>query len=200
MIKHLVLDMGNVLLSWEPEAFALRAAGNEADADILNTALFASPQWPLHDAGQITEEELRLSARSRTPARLHAALDRLIDQWPDWMAPIPGALQFTLRAREAGLGLYLLSNAGTRFPQALLARGIYPPFDGMVVSAHEKLSKPDPRLYQRLCQRFALQPESCLFVDDILVNVQAAQSIGMAAHHFDGDWAPVASRLRLSLR
>lgn len=195
-LRNLVLDMGNVLLTWEPRAFALRAAGNREDAGILYGALFGSPEWPLHDAGQIGDGEVLRAALSRTPPRLHETLRALHEQWPRWMAPVPGAEAFTLKAREAGLRLYLLSNAGTRFPRALEGRGFYPRLDGAVVSAHEKVSKPDRRIYERLCGRYGLQPRECLFVDDIEENVKGAVRAGMEAHLFNGDFTKVEDRLR----
>lgn len=133
-ICNLVLDMGNVLLGWQPQAFARRVAGNEADAQALHQALFASPDWAAHDAGQITEEELLIRAQTRLPKRLHPQLAHLLANWPDWMPPIPGAEEITLRAQQAGLSLYLLSNAGARFPDALRAQPFYPRFSGMMVS------------------------------------------------------------------
>lgn len=195
-IRNLVLDMGNVLLTWEPGAFAFRAAGNEQDAGILYDALFDSPEWQLHDAGQIDEEEVLRVSLLRTPGRLHDALRLLFDQWPRWMSPIPGADSFTVMAREAGLRLYLLSNAGTRFPQALKERDFYPRFNGMMISAHEKVSKPDLRIYERLCERYRLLPRECLFVDDLAGNVQGALRAGMSAHLFDSDYQKVEDRLR----
>ena len=113
------------------------------------------------------------------------------------MAPIPGADSFTKKAREAGLRLYLLSNAGTHFPKALEERDFYPWFDGMMVSAHEKVSKPDLRIYRRLCERFDLNPGECLFVDDLAENVEGAVKAGMAAHRFDGDFQKLEDKLRV---
>lgn len=195
-VRNLILDMGNVLLTWEPRAFALRAAGNRQDAEILYSALFDSVEWHLHDAGQIDQVELLRVSLSRTPQRLHDRLKALHEQWPRWMAPIPGADTFTIRAREAGLRLYLLSNAGTRFPEALKERDFYPRFHGAMVSAHEKICKPDRRIYERLCERFDLLPRECLFVDDLDENVDGAIKAGMEAHLFDGDYKKVEDKLR----
>jgi putative hydrolase of the HAD superfamily len=195
-VRNLIMDMGNVLLTWEPRAFALRAAGNRKDAEILYSALFDSVEWHLHDAGQIDEEELLRVSLSRTPQRLHDTIKVLHEQWPRWMAPIPGADAFTIKVREAGLRLYLLSNAGTRFPEALKERDFYPRLHGAMVSAHEKLTKPDRRVYERLCERFSLLPRECLFVDDLIENVDGAMKAGMAAHLFDGDFIKVEDRLR----
>ncbi|MHC1787826.1 MAG: HAD family hydrolase [Christensenellales bacterium] len=196
MIRNVVVDMGNVLLTWEPGRFALQAAGNEQDAGILCQALFSSPLWPLHDAGQMEEEDVLAAALLNTPARLHGQLETLVRQWPDWMAPVPGADDFTRRVREAGLGLYLLSNAGKRFPDALRGRSFHPRLQGWVVSAHEKLVKPDPRIYACLCQRYHLLAQECFFVDDLMENVRGAQEAGMAAELFLGDYGAVESRLR----
>ncbi len=196
-LRNLILDMGNVLLTWEPRAFALRAAGNPKDAEILCGAMFDSPDWHLHDAGQIDEGELLLKSLSRTPMRLHDKLKVLHEQWPGWMAPVPGADAFTLRARDAGLRLFLLSNAGTRFPKALEWRDFYQRLHGAMVSAHEKICKPDRRIYERLCERYGLLPRECLFVDDMAENVDGAIDAGMAAHLFDGDYIKVENRLRV---
>lgn len=148
------------------------------------------------DAGQIDEAELLRAALGRAPERLHEALRRLLDNWSAWMVPIPGADDFTRRAKEAGLKLYLLSNASKRFPGVLSSQPFHPRFDGMMVSAHEKMTKPDPRIYRLLCRRFSLVPQECLFVDDMAVNVKGAEQVGMAAMHFEGDYRKVEDRLR----
>ncbi len=67
---------------------------------------------------------------------------------------------------------------GTRFPGVLEGRDFSPCFEGMMVSALEKVSKPDPRIFFRLCERYALLPRECLFVDDILNIVNGAGGPG----------------------
>lgn len=197
MIKNIVFDMGNVLVGWTPMEFALRAAaGHEADAGLLNEALFASPQWPMADAGLISQEELLRSALERLPERLHEAMRRMAAFWPDWMQPIPGAEEFVRQCKKAGMKLYLLSNAALQFPAALESRPFYPLFDGAMVSAHEKLVKPDPRIYRRLCETFGLIPEECFFLDDMEVNVEGARSIGVHGMLFDGNYMRAREALR----
>jgi FMN phosphatase YigB (HAD superfamily) len=39
--------------------------------------------------------------------------------------------------------------------------------------------KPDPGIYQYVCARLAVDPEKCVFLDDMPENVAGAQSIGM---------------------
>ena len=59
--------------------------------------------------------------------------------------------------------------------------------DGAVVSAREKLCKPDPALFAVLIDRYGLIPEKTLFIDDSLPNVQSAQAIGFRIWHYAGE-------------
>ena len=54
-----------------------------------------------------------------------------------------------------------------------------------MVSAFERLMKPDPSIYLLLCDRYGLEPASCLFVDDNEDNVIGARAAGLAAYLFD---------------
>ncbi|MGJ4850864.1 HAD family hydrolase [Bacillota bacterium Meth-B3] len=196
MIENLVLDMGNVLLDWNPRAFAAMAAPEPGDAPALYDALFGSPEWPLSDEGRISDAEILRLARSRVPDRLKAAVRRMHDEWPDWIEELPGAADFLKEASAAGLKLYLLSNAGARFPDCLSRFAFYARFSGAVVSAHERLLKPDKRIYEVLLTRYGLSPERCLFVDDMAVNVEGARAAGIEGAVFDGDYGRLKRALR----
>ena len=54
----------------------------------------------------------------------------------------------------------------------------------MVVSAHEGVTKPDPRIYAILCERNGLAPGDCVFIDDAPANVAGARAFGMDAIQF----------------
>jgi epoxide hydrolase-like predicted phosphatase len=51
--------------------------------------------------------------------------------------------------------------------------------DAAVYSAEVRLLKPDPRIYQLALTRLDVRADEAVFVDDLLVNVQAAQALGM---------------------
>ena len=52
-------------------------------------------------------------------------------------------------------------------------------FDRVVLSYQEAIAKPDPRVYQLVCERLEVEPSECVFADDNEVNVDAANKIGM---------------------
>ncbi len=57
-------------------------------------------------------------------------------------------------------------------------------FDVVVDSAFVGARKPEPRIYEITLERLGTAPEATLFIDDVDVNCQAAQELGMAAIHF----------------
>jgi 2-haloacid dehalogenase len=54
---------------------------------------------------------------------------------------------------------------------------------GMVVSGNEKIVKPDPKLYYILLDRFSIDPEETLFIDDNAHNIDTARLLGFKTIH-----------------
>jgi epoxide hydrolase-like predicted phosphatase len=52
-------------------------------------------------------------------------------------------------------------------------------FDDVIVSCDVKLIKPDPAIYTLALERAGCQPEQAVFIDDRIVNVAAAQELGI---------------------
>ncbi len=53
------------------------------------------------------------------------------------------------------------------------------PFDTIVESAVEGIRKPDPAIYSLVCDRLAVTPDECVFLDDLGVNLKPARAMGM---------------------
>ena len=98
------------------------------------------------------------------------------------------AWQLVKELKEKGCGIYLCSNCSVRlrvFEQEI--PGIEY-FDGTLVSAEEKLAKPNPAIYERLFEKFHLKAEECFFIDDRQDNIDSAKGCGMDGYCFaDGN-------------
>ena len=57
-------------------------------------------------------------------------------------------------------------------------------FDGIVVSGMEGVIKPHPRIFQILCERHRIVPETAVFIDDVAANAAAASALGIHGIHF----------------
>jgi FMN phosphatase YigB (HAD superfamily) len=52
-------------------------------------------------------------------------------------------------------------------------------YDEVVISGEVGARKPEPRIYLLTAERLGVRPEECVFVDDLLQNVEGAEAVGM---------------------
>ncbi len=84
-----------------------------------------------------------------------------------------------LAVRAAGLRTGLLSNS---WGMSDYPRDLFPSlFDAVVISGEVGMRKPEERIFRHAAGLLGLDPAECVFVDDIEVNVTAAEAIGMTA-------------------
>ena len=188
MIRNIVFDMGQVLIRWRPEEMLERFDLSQEEKTMLLQELFWSPEWIAQDRGIITEADMIARVSARLPETLHCTVEEVIKAWHVWhLTPMPGMAELVRELKEKGYGIYLLSNASTAL------RGYFPRipgsecFDGLMVSAEEKLLKPQHEIYERLYERFGLVPEQCVFIDDSPANIEGAMLTGMQGIVFRGD-------------
>lgn len=82
--------------------------------------------------------------------------------------------------KKQGYKVYYLSNFPIDvFEEIKTGYFFFKYFDGGVISSEVKFSKPDRRIYEIILEKYSLNPEECLFIDDLESNVRAAESTGM---------------------
>jgi putative hydrolase of the HAD superfamily len=188
-LRALVVDWGGVLTRGLHEAFSAWADDDDVDLDSFAAAMRA---W-LGDAGESLarhnpvaalergevavphfEEQLAARLRSRTggPVPAEGLLGRMFEQ----LVHAPDMSALVLRARRAGLRTALLSNSwGNEYPR----EGWEEMFDAVVISGEVGMRKPEPEIFLHTCALLAVQPDECVFVDDLPANVRAAAALGM---------------------
>jgi HAD superfamily hydrolase (TIGR01509 family) len=76
----------------------------------------------------------------------------------------------------------LLSNAWDDLRQTMHDRwGMDSLFDEMIISAEVGIVKPDPRIFHLAAERLDVSPGEMVFIDDMLINVEAARKEGLTA-------------------
>lgn len=188
MLKNIVFDMGNVLLVYNPYQACLRYARDPEKAQLLLDAIFETPQWwELIDGGVLTDVEYIPNAQSRleTPELRQLAAQVLTDWYLDGLYPMPGMETVVESLLAQGYRLFLLSNVGHSFHDFAYKMPYLRRFEGVVLSCEERVRKPDPVIFRRLCARYGLTPAQTLFVDDLPANVEGARQAGWQGHCFD---------------
>lgn len=195
MIKNVIMDMGNVLLSYDPHVILNKVCDTEEEKQLILTHLFQSDIWLMGDRGEIKNEERYDLAKEYLPKELHPKLKECVAHWDVCMLPINGAKEFCKKCREQGYRLYVLSNACDHFYDYFPKYYDLDSFDGVLVSSDVRLIKPDTRIYELLCGTYDLKPEECVFIDDRPENVEAAEHVGMQGIVFEGDYAVLIKKL-----
>ncbi len=196
MIRNIVFDMGNVIIRFDPAEFMDRAGIlEENDRKTVREELFASVEWALMDMGLETEDSFEPKVMARIPNRLKDPVRQLLRNWAFPRQMIPGMEDLVARAKKAGYGIYLLSNASVGQPDYWNQLPVSRYFDGTMVSAFVKTVKPCPVIYRLFTEEFQLKEEECVFIDDAPINVAAAIACGWHGIVFYGDAKQLEEKL-----
>lgn len=189
MIKNIVFDMGNVILRWDPQYIASRLTDNRDEQIMIEKDLFGSKYWQMLDQGVITVDEV-IKQLGGNQVLINGLL-----HWYDYFEPYLEMIPLIKDLKEQGYQIYLLSNCSVQFDDYCKNVEAFRYFDGFYISALHQLLKPDVKIYQDFLTKFNLKGEECLFIDDVLDNVEGAKKAGMSAYHHNGD----IEKLRLYL-
>jgi 2-haloacid dehalogenase len=184
--KAVVFDLGGVLIEWDPRHLYRKLLADEAAVEEF-LATVCTPEWNAEqDRGRpFAEGVAELVERHPEHA---AAIAAYHERWPEMVAgDIPGTVEVLAELRAAGVPLYALTNWSAE--TFAITRGRFEFlewFDGLLVSGEERVTKPDPAIFQLLLDRFGLDPTATVFVDDSEANVAAARRLGFDAIRFTG--------------
>jgi putative hydrolase of the HAD superfamily len=178
--RGLLLDFGGVLTTniWEsfdafcrdeglPEGSVRRAFRDEPEA---------LADLRLLETGEISDSEFA----ARFGPRLGIEeTDGLIGRMFGGLGPDHEMIDAVRRLRGTGVRTGLISNSwGTGIYQPRLLDEL---FDAVVISGEVGLHKPQPEIFRLGAERLGVEPEACVFVDDLRENVAGAEAVGMTA-------------------
>jgi 2-haloacid dehalogenase len=181
----IVFDLGGVLVDWNPDYVYKTIFQNEEEMRWFYQNI-CTPDWnEEQDAGR----------------SMHEATEMLIKQFPDhetnirayygrWEEMLRGPIEDTvellryLRYRTT-YRLYALTNwSHETFPIALKRYDFLHWFDGRIVSGEERTRKPYKEIYQLLIDRYQINPETAIYIDDNTRNLEPAAQLGFHTIHF----------------
>ena len=193
MIDTVVLDLGNVLVRWDPSRpFTGRLPDQDVEAFLVGFDFMAFNH--LQDAGR-SWADARADLAVRAPQHLRA-LDLYVEHFADSLTePVAGSHDLVRDLRSLGIRLLGLTNwSAETFPLAQSAAPAIGLLEEVLVSGQVGVAKPDPRVFALLTERFGLRPERTVFADDSATNVAAAAAAG-----FDAVLFTTADALRADL-
>lgn len=180
MIRNIILDVGKVLVQWEPDAAMKKLGMSDEEERAVSEAVFSSGKWAETDRGILSDEELLESFFAEAPSYK----EQIMLLWDNINLAIwqfPYVKKWISAMKTAGYSVYILSNYGEHTYKKTRADSLdfLPLTDGNIFSYTIREIKPDAAIYQALCRRYELKPEECVFIDDLPENIRGAKAVGM---------------------
>lgn len=181
----LVFDLGGVLIDWNPDYLYRNIFPSEEERRWFLSTVCTLDWNEEQDAGRSLQDGTEQLVK-KFPEH-EAAIRAYYDRWKEMLGgPIHETVEiFRELKSQTDLRLYALTNwSAETFPVALELYEFLHWFDGRLVSGEEKMRKPSPAIYQRLAERFGIEPARAIYVDDNLRNVVPARELGFYGIHF----------------
>ena len=185
MIDTLIFDLGAVLIDWNPNYLYRTIFEDETERHLFLSTI-CTPDWnEEQDGGRSIQDGTELQV-ARFPQH-KTAIEAFYGRWSEMLGgPIAAtvAIFAELRATDK-YRFYALTNwSAETFPIAQERFDFLSWFDGIVVSGIEKDRKPFASFYHTLLNRYSVESDKALFIDDNRRNVEAAEALGIRSLHF----------------
>jgi putative hydrolase of the HAD superfamily len=185
VINAVLWDFGGVILTSPFEAFAAYEREAELPEGFIRRVNVTNPDdnaWARLERGELDQEGF--AAQFEEEARWlgwHVSGHRVLDLLAGEVRP--EMVTALIRCRTAGLRTACLTNNFVAWderadPRADVAE-VMALFDVVVESSKVGARKPEPRFYELACELIGVEPEACVFLDDLGINLKPARAMGM---------------------
>ena len=185
-IKNIIFDFGGVLMDWNPRYFFKDYFNDDEKMEFFLKNI-ADDDW---------------NAEQDRGRSLAEGTEILVAKFPDWeteirayynnwttmlKSDIPENVAVLRQLQSSNYELFGLTNwSAETFPYALANYDFFEIFEGkIVVSGEEKLIKPDPKIWKVLLERYQLNSEDSVFIDDNPKNIEMAKNLGFITVHIN---------------
>jgi putative hydrolase of the HAD superfamily len=186
MIEAVIWDFGGVLTSSPFEAFARFESARGLPADIIrrtNAANHLENAWAKFERAEVdidafdqlfADESLALGAEVRGREVLPLLSGDLRPEMVEALRRVK------TKFKTGCITNNLPANAiGSASGRTLYIAEVMVLFDHVIESARIGLRKPDPRIYRMMVEALGVDPKSCVYLDDLGVNLKPARDMGM---------------------
>lgn len=179
MINTVIFDIGMVLARFRWKEYLEEFNWTKEIKERVAKATVLSATWNQFDKGVMTWQEL-YDAFCFNDEEVEEEIALFFENLGNIVRMYEDSVEWVKSVKESGYKVYILSN----YPEYLYEKSqkelrFLEYVDGAVFSFREKTVKPEKEIYQCLLQRYSIQPDEAVFLDDITANLEAAKKYGM---------------------
>lgn len=184
MIKNIIFDLGNVVIPNPKMEVVKQFFKDEKDAQVFNNYIFKSKYWEMMDLGKMTNEEVanKIIENKLVDVSNYEEVRNFMMKWFSKRSLNEDVVELGKKLKLNGYKVYILSNmASSTYEYFKEKSDFFDIVDGTVVSAYEGVKKPDNKIFEILLDRYKLDAEECLLIDDDDTNktLEVANSLGI---------------------
>lgn len=181
MIRNIIFDIGGVLLDYNPKTYLDKLDIKESRRKKLNDVIFHDQRWKDCLNGFISNSELiEQLVRENLEYKKEIELILSKDSLKYMLPPKQEVIEYYKSLKRKGYKIFLCSNI-TKDTYNYVKDNfeIIQIADGGVFSCFENISKPNSEIYYRLIEKYNLEIEKSILIDDTKRNVISANDIGL---------------------
>jgi putative hydrolase of the HAD superfamily len=186
MIEAVIWDFGGVLTTSPFEAFARFESERALPKDIIrrtNAANHLENAWAKFERAEVDTETFdRLFAMESAALGAEVRGKDVLPLLQGDLRPemVDALKRIKTRFKTGCITNNLPANAiGSATGRSLYIAEVMVLFDHIIESAKIGLRKPDPRIYRMMIEALGVDPKTCVYLDDLGVNLKPARDMGM---------------------
>ena len=187
MIKNIIFDIGGVLLEYNPKTYLDKLNIEERKRKKLNEIIFHNYNWRRCINGFINNDEL-IKNLSKDNEKYKEEIKEILtkENLKYMLPPKKDMIEYYKSLKQKGYNIYLCSNL-TQDTYNYINNNfeIIQLSDGGVFSCFENISKPNVELYSILINKYKINVEETIFIDDTKANIISAKEIGLKTILFE---------------
>ena len=199
MIKNIIFDLGNVIINYNQKKIINNFTEKEEEIKYIYDEIFHAPEWTLMDLGDITNDEAIEIINKRNEFKYEKLTQEFLHEWHKKQPINRDIVEIAKILKKNGYNLFVLSNMANQTYEYFKNDEFFSLCTGIVISAHEHVKKPDEKVYRLLLNRYNLNAEECLFIDDddSGKNYETANKIGIKGRRIMPNQAEDVKKLLL---
>ena len=178
-INTVIFDIGGVMVGLGRIRFFEQFGYPPEMCERLMASTLTSPHWKEFDRGVLTDEEV-IDRFVQDAPELEKEIRACMENIHGVVYRLDTSIPWIKEIKESGRRVLYLSNYSMKVANENEdAMDFLPHMDGGLLSCDHKVIKPDPAFYQILIDRYGLEPDKCVFLDDLESNLETARDLGI---------------------
>lgn len=184
MIEAILFDFDGVIRQWdESDLWTFETEANIERGTVFAVAFSKELHAPL-TRGELTWAQWK-DETERILVESHGAFIRpIVRRFFAFEGRIDLNMVKLIKQLPKNLRLGILTNNHDRFEEYLQRVGVAELFDAVINTHRIGVAKPEKLAYQKAVSHLSVEPENCLFIDDVEGNVDGGEAAGLKCHHF----------------